>query len=229
MEKRQLRAVPSSVTLIASTKLTNGDLHEELMPVLAARVSHGQDGKTGQNPERDEKLVKYLAEHGHTSPFEHLSATFKVMCPLYVRSEWMRHRTQAYNEVSMRYTSDFIGEVSFPKEWRGQDGTNRQVGSGALDAQTSESCDALLALSYRRALSDYDALLILGVCREQARAVIPVGHITHFYASANLLNWSKFCKLRCAPDAQAEIRELANTISEILNETYPMPWRYLVA
>jgi len=197
------------------------------MPVLAARVSHGQDGKTGQDAVRDERLISFLAKHNHTSPFEHLSATFKISVPLYVAREWMRHRTQSYNEVSMRYTSDFIGEVHFPKEWRGQDGNNRQVGSGNLDEETSKAADALLALSYRRAVDDYDALLALGVCREQARAVIPVGHITHFYATANLLNWSKFCRLRCAEDAQAEIRDPAQEVSKILAELYPLPWRYL--
>lgn len=227
MHKHQLKRVPSQVILIASTKLTNEEVSEELMPVLAARVSHGQDGKTGQDPARDEKLIKFLAEHGHTSPFEHLSATFKISAPLYVAREWMRHRTQSYNEISMRYTSDFIGEVHFPSEWRGQDGSNRQVGSGVLDDETSKAADALLAISYRRAITDYDALLSLGVCREQARSVIPVGHITHYYATANILNWAKFCRLRCAEDAQAEIRELANEVSACLETLYPLSWRYL--
>lgn len=229
MIKHEIKNTPSKVVLIASTKLTEGNLSEELIPVLAARVSHGQDDKTGLNPERDEKLIKFLAEHGHTSPFEHLYATFKISAPLYVAREWMRHRTQSYNEVSMRYTSDFIGEVHFPSQWRGQDGSNRQVGSGTLDEATAQAAEALLALSYRRAIDDYDALLGMGVCREQARSVIPVGHITHFYASANLLNWARFCKLRTAEDAQQEIRELAKEVSTILTRLYSMPWKYLNA
>lgn len=228
MIKHSLKVVQSNVQLIAHTTMQDSELDTNLMPVYAARVSHGQDGKTGQDVAKDERLIKFLAEHQHTSPFEHLSATFRVTAPLYVAREWMRHRTQSYNEISMRYTSDFIGEVHFPSEWRGQDGTNRQVGSGNLDEQTSEAANALLAMAYRHALSCYDALISLGVCREQARSIIPVGHSTHFYATANILNWAKFCKLRCAKDAQAEIRELALEVSKQLNELFPLPWKYLI-
>lgn len=229
MTKHEMRPTKTLVTVEAYTRMADEAIDVNLMPVRAARVSHGQDGKTGQDPERDEKLIKFLAEHGHTSPFEHLSITFKISAPIYVTREWMRHRTQSYNEISMRYTSDFIGEVHFPESWRGQDGTNRQVGSGTLDADTQRCAEIIAKMAYKDALRYYDMLLQQGVCREQARTVIPVGHMTHFYATANLLNWSKFCKLRTAEDAQQEIRELAIDISNKIDTLYPLPWKYLNA
>jgi thymidylate synthase (FAD) len=86
-----------------------------------------------------------------------------------------------------------------------------------------------LEQAYTFALESYDMLLQLGVAREQARSVIPVGHTTMFYATANLLNWAKFCKLRSTPEAQFEIRELSDKVSEILSQLYPTPWKYLNA
>jgi thymidylate synthase (FAD) len=223
----QVKPSQSTVTLIACTKLIEETLPTELMPVLAARVSHGQDGKTGKDAEKDEKLIRFLAEHRHTSPFEHLSLTFKIEAPIFVAREWMRHRTQSFNEISMRYTSDYIGEVYYPNEYRKQDDKNRQVGLGELDADTSEAVEAILTLAYKDAVRYYDMLLEQGLCREQARLVIPVGHMTHFYATANLLNWAKFCKLRQAEDAQFEIRELADKVDAAISDIYPLPWKYL--
>ena len=222
-----MKQVKSKVTLEGYTVLHNNQLDAEWMPVLAARVSHGQDGKTGYDPAKDETLLKFLAKHHHTSPFEHLSATFKITCPLYIRSEWHRHRTQSYNEISMRYTSDYIGEVHMPDKWRKQDDKNRQVGLGDLDEDMAIEATATLRQAYQSALDSYDLLLSMGVCREQARSVIPVGHCTHFYASANLLNWARFVKLRSTPEAQYEIRELSEAIDKELAILYPTPWRYL--
>lgn len=222
-----MKHIKSSVELIAATQLINSELNPEWMPVLAARVSHGQDAKTGQDHAKDEGLLKFLAQHNHTSPFEHLNATFKITCPLFIRSEWHRHRTQSYNEISMRYTSDYVGQVWFPDGWRAQDNKNRQVGLGDLDEVNSKQAESVLSEAYLFALKSYDTLLSLGVCREQARAVIPVGHATHFYASANLLNWARFCKLRSTPQAQLEIRELSDAIDKQLMELYPTPWKYL--
>jgi thymidylate synthase ThyX len=60
-----------------------------------------------------------------------------------------------------------------------------------------------------------------------ARAVLPMGHLTRFYASANIRNWKHFCDLRISPDAQQEIRELAQAVSDELNNLYPNTWKAL--
>lgn len=218
----------SSVKLIAHTLMdVDFKVDADFMPVLAARVSHGQDGKTGEDEEKDIKLMRYLAEHKHMTPFEHVSATFLVECPLFVRSEWHRHRTQAFNEISMRYTDSNIGEVWVPDTFRAQATRNKQSSAGDIEKQ-KEASD-VLQQAYAQSIKAYYRLLELGVAREQARAVIPTGHMTKFYATANIRNWAHFCGLRCAEDAQYEIRVLADEISKQLGLLYPQSWRCLNA
>ncbi len=197
----------------------------DLMPVLAARVSHGQDGKTGTDIEKDKKLMKFLADHKHMTPFEHTSATFLIECPFFVAREWHRHRTQSFNEISARYTSDFVGEFWMPEVFRRQASRNKQSSEG----EVVEQLEAHVTLEnfYIESIKTYDKLIELGVAREMARAVLPMGHLTRFYASANLRNWAHFCKLRQAPDAQQEIRELADAVAEELTKLYPNSWEAL--
>ena len=76
--------------------------------VRSARVSFSQDMTTGDDPERDAKLIRYLASHSHFSPFEHAYVTFHIKCPLFVARQWHRHRSWTFSEVSRRYTSEDI-------------------------------------------------------------------------------------------------------------------------
>lgn len=218
-------AVELAAFTIVNPEFTNID--SELLPLMTARASTGKDYDTGKDTERDEKLFKFLARNHHTSPFEHLSVTFKVSCPLFVRSEWHRHRTQSYNEASMRYTSDFVGNFSLPQDFRGQGKGNLQVGDGVLDSETNERVRKQIQQFYELSHNLYRDLLEAGVAREQARMVIPTGHMTYFYATANILNWARFCALRCAYDAQKEIRDLAIEVDSKLSQCYPRPWKYL--
>ena len=215
------------VELISSTVVHGGKFNVDQMPALSARVSFAQSGKTGKNPEVDLKLMNYLAKHEHYSPFEHQSATFKIVLPLFVAREWMRHRTQSYNEVSMRYSSDPVGKFYYPEIWRLQATRNKQSSAGTVDAQ--EGCTVILKDAYDHAVQAYNALQEKGVCREQARSVVPVGNYTEFYATANLRNWAAFYKLRIAEDAQWEIRQYARCINELITELWPDSWGALNA
>ena len=93
------------------------------LPVSAARASFGNEDKTGDDEAADLKLMKYLADHEHLTPFEYNHATFLVECPLFIRSQIMRHRTFAFNEISRRYTSE---DIAFwvPEKWRAQSKSN---------------------------------------------------------------------------------------------------------
>lgn len=213
------------VELIASTSIHGQKYQTDQMPVLSARVSHASSGKTGCNPERDKKLMHYLAENLHMTPFEHQSVTFKVVLPLFVAREWMRHRTQSYNEVSMRYSSNPVGKLYYPKKWRVQAKTNKQSSEGFVEDQLG--CTTILKEAYQNLIEAYKKLIQKGVCREQARLVVPVGNYTEFYATANLRNWMAFYKLRSAFDAQWEIRQYARCIGEILQEIWPDSWHSL--
>ena len=210
------------IELIASTKLHSEKYCVDQMPVLSARVSHAQSGKTGENQDADKKLMNYLAKNNHMTPFEHQSATFRIVLPGFVIKHWLRHRTQSYNEVSMRYSSDPVGKFYFPTVWRKQETRNKQSSAGEVEDQ--EGCTEILRQAYDNTLSAYKKLQEKGVCREQARSVVPVGNYTEFYATANLRNWLGFYKLRSASDAQWEIRQYARCVSEILSELWPNSW-----
>ncbi|MFC1841859.1 FAD-dependent thymidylate synthase [Candidatus Dependentiae bacterium] len=211
------------VELIASTAINSEKYDADQMPVLSARVSHAASGKTGDDPDRDKKLMKYLADHLHMTPFEHQSVTFKVVLPLFVAREWMRHRTQSYNEVSMRYSSDPVGRFYYPHTWRMQAARNKQSSAG--DVADQQGCAEILKASYEHSLEAYKKLLEKGVCREQARLVVPVGNYTQFYATANLRNWIHFYNLRIAPDAQWEIRQYARCVGEFISDLWPNCWK----
>ena len=210
------------VELVASSQLHGGTFDIDQMPALSARVSFARTGKTGQNPEADKKLMSYLAQNQHMTPFEHQSVTLKIVLPLFVARQWMRHRTQSYNEISMRYSPDPVGKFYYPEEWRKQAATNKQSSVGLVDDQ--QGCDEILKNTYQTCVNAYKTLLEKDVCREQARLVVPVGNYTEFYATANLRNWFAFYKLRIASDAQWEIRQYAKCVGEIIQNLWPQSW-----
>ena len=212
------------IELVAQTHVEDERYEADQMPVLSARVSHAGSDKTGNDAEADIKLMNYLASHKHMTPFEHQYVTFRVKAPIFVFREWHRHRTQAYNEVSMRYCSDPVGTLYRPYTWRQQATRNKQSSAGTLIPALHMQAEAILQEAYTVAIRSYNDLLDLGVCREQARTVIPVGNYSDMYASANLRNWAGFCALRQDPNAQWEIRMFANAIDEMLHEIYPNSW-----
>jgi thymidylate synthase (FAD) len=179
--------------------------------VNAARVSFGRDNQE-TDVEKVKKLINFLARNKHTSPFEHVTATFRIKVPLFIRSQIMRHRTFSYNEISRRYTSDEI-ELWFPNGWRGQSNKNLQCSSGEItDAIADEIFESSVAMS----LQAYHSLLERGIARELARAVLPQSLYTSFYMTGNLHNWSHFLRLRLDAHAQPEVRAVAEAIRDKL-------------
>lgn len=176
--------------------------------VQAARVSLDSGVKT---PEDDVALIYYLMHNRHTSPFEHVKFEFHVACPIFVARQWRTHRTGSTNEVSARYTEleDQFWQPS-SEDLRGQGKGSRQVGSGGV-ARAEEAVE-VFRLAYREAYRCYESLLALGVCREQARAVLPVGVYTQFYWAIDLHNLLHFLGLRDHPHAQEEIRAYARAL-----------------
>lgn len=183
--------------------------------VNAARVSFGK--QIMALTERDEKLISYLVEHDHTSPFEHNQLSFRVKCPLYVARQWMRHRMNSYNEISYRYTQAPV-EFYTPKEWRYQDTVNKQasLGSFTSDEQTKLYNDTINAC-----FKTYETLMAAGVAREQARGVLPSCTYTQFIFTCNLHSLMHFLKLRTHAGAQYEIRCYAEGMLKLAAEHFP--------
>jgi thymidylate synthase (FAD) len=183
--------------------------------------------KSFEVDEKDAKLIKYLADHKHSSPFQHCMVTLHIACPLFVYAQWRRHRTFNYtqiNEISRRYTSEDL-EFHFPSNWRGQSHLNRQGSEGAAEDQFQLSHKFEGAVEH--CIDVYLWMLDMGVAREQARMVLPQNMYTRFYATVDLWNLYHFWSLRQDPHAQEEIRVYADAIDGILSELYPVAWKSL--
>jgi len=191
--------------------------------VQAARVSYGEGTKTVRE---DAALIDYLMRHRHTSPFEMVEFTFHVKAPIFVTRQWFRHRTASVNEISARYSvlKDEFYEPE-PDELRAQSELNKQIGEGELPAEAAEKAARLLAGAEREAYAHYQKLLELGVAREQARSVLPVGIYTEFYWKQDLHNLLHFLKLRLDHHAQAEIRAYARAVAGFVKARVSLVWR----
>ena len=201
---------------------------DDKMIANAARVSFGQDN-TKPLTKKDKGLIKYLIKHRHTSPFEHNSITFMFEVPMFVRSQHMRHRTWAYNEISRRYTEIDL-KFYEPKAFRTQHESNRQASNldSLIDPVITprfadtyiKSSDAMVAF-HKHALDLFNHLIAKGVCREQARGVLPQNLYAKYYGTVNLSNLLKFIDLRTHEGAQWEIQKTAEACLDIASEIWP--------
>ena len=202
----------------------------DLSVVNAARVSFGTEKNSVD--EKDIKLIGYLMNHNHSSPFEHCALTFKFTVPLFIRSQHHRHRTWAYNEISRRYT-DIDIKFYEPKLFRTQHETNRQASKDKLiDPPLNDTLNRILPTPpYRaseavrahnaRSLDLYNDLISRGVCREQARGVLPQNLYTEYFGTVNLHNLLKFVSLRTHQGAQWEIQKVAQACLRIAKGLFP--------
>mgnify|MGYP004649528165 CR=1 FL=1 len=186
--------------------------------VNAARVSFGK--MRSQMDERDVKLLRYLLENRHTTPLEHVTFTFLVHCPLFVRSQWHRHRTWSYNEISRRYTEVDL-EFYVPPQIHAQAANDRQASAPAPEDMDQAALQELIRRANEASLAAYEQLLQKGVCREQARGVLTQNLMTTFWATVDLANLIKFIDLRSSAHAQWEIRQYSDAIKELIRPHFP--------
>lgn len=199
----------------------------DLTVVNSARVSFGV--QKDEIDEKDKRLINYLIRHKHTSTLEHNLITYRFCVPLFVRSQHHRHRTWSYNEISRRYTDVNIQFYS-PEVFRTQHKSNRQA-SNANETKNPvmyhfEDGGTLRAASlikrhHEHSLKLFDDLISSGVCREQARGVLPQNMYTEYYGTVNLSNLLKFVDLRTHDGAQWEIQKAAEACLEIATDLFP--------
>jgi thymidylate synthase (FAD) len=200
----------------------------DLSVVNAARVSFAR--RKEEMDDSDGGLIRFLMRERHGTPFEHNAFRFHVRAPLFVAREWFRHRIGSYNEFSMRYakaTDEFY--VPALEDVRTQVG---KPGSYSFEAVTDEVAQATrdeLASVYAAAYSAYERLVELGVARELARAVMPVGAYTEFYWTVNARALMNFISLRAAETAQREIRRYADAVEVFFAEHMPVTYEAFVA
>jgi len=198
--------------------------------VNAARASFGVE--IDEVTDRDRKLFKTCARDGHTSTMEHNVFTFAFKVPLFVARQHMRHRTWSFNEISRRYTDKNL-DFYLPQAFRKQSESNRQasiVGSdhnpivytvaGTL-SDYPYTASQVLENHTEDSIRSYNEMIKAGVCREQARMILPQNLYTYYWGTVNLNNFFKFYQLRNHPGAQLEIQEMAIACYELLKEVIP--------
>ena len=195
----------------------------DLSVVNAARVSYSKtkdvfDGK-------DEKLIKFLAEHEHWSPFAHASMQFRIKAPIFVARQLVKHQVGlVWNEVSRRYV-DFPPEIYKPDAWRGRPVNSKQGSDGTVEL--GQTIDHNLETTMESCLILYNTMIQKGVAPEQARMVLPQSMMTEWYWSGTVYAFARVCNLRCKPDTQKETQDVANVIDKLADEAFPYCWKYL--
>ena len=205
----------------------------DAMVANAARISTGKDSLLSSalsDREKIKGLIGYLMRNRHGTPFEHNSFTFRIECPIFVAREFMRHRMVSYNEVSGRYSeilpAFWVPAAARPLVQEGKPGhyvmkpgtrSHYVITTGTIKNAAIEAYNA------------YEYLLGQGICREVARAALPVSVYTSFYATMNARSLMNFLSLRVDdPDAaypskpQYEIEQAALAMEDIFRQRMPL-------
>lgn len=190
--------------------------------VRSARVSYNADWRVGTDRGSDHRLIHYLMEHGHTSPFESCGILLEVKAPIAMFRQWLRHRTQRPNEVSARYTSLDMGfYLPDEQDITTQDEKNRQCRTDIPHPRAAEFRERLrvvMADAYR----EYQELIADGCPRELARLALPVSTYSRMFTHVDLNNLFKFLRERLAPGAQLEIRRYARAVMSLAEPHFPV-------
>ena len=226
----------------------------DLSVVNAARVSFGkksewelvtfhlgedwQEAQLRALKETDDKLIKYLATHGHYSPFGHCFASFHIKAPIFVARQLVKHEYLRMNEISRRYV-DSEPEFYVPEVWRGRSKDKKQGSDGIVDLEdiVMFANGGIIGPWYlgeemrehwSRSLEQYNLLLESGVAPEMARMVLPQSMYTEWYWSGSMDAFANMCNLRLKEDTQYETRLVAQQIDKVMGELYPVSWTALV-
>jgi thymidylate synthase (FAD) len=192
----------------------------DLTVVNAARVSFGK--RKDVFDDKDAELVAYLAAHEHTAPFRHAYFTFHVKAPIFVFRQWMKHRIASdFNEISGRYVEFSPDEFYVPEQFRQQAKVNKQGSEGEIPEESRSAAIDAYTEACRNCVAQYKLLIEMGVCREQARCVLPLALYSEVYWTASLQAVAHFLHLRLDSHAQWEIRQFAKAVRDLTEPIFP--------
>lgn len=223
----------------------------DLSVVNAARVSFAkesnweldpEDGDWDENTrkflsEKDQKLISYLAKHNHWTPFAHCFLSFRIKAPIFVARQLVKHQVGlAWNEVSRRYVDD-EPEFFLPTSWRGRPESSKQGSSDKeithlsmfdLEYESITPIKNAAAVIIEYCLDLYNSMIKEGVAPEQARMILPQNTMTEWIWSGSLAAFARVCKLRLDAHAQAETKEIAEHINNLVPEEFEHSWKALM-
>jgi thymidylate synthase (FAD) len=180
----------------------------------AARVSFHKNADEYCRAD-NEKLIKYLAKHGHYSPFNHAFLSFRVKAPIFVARQLVKHKFLPWNEVSRRYVDD-EPEFYCPPKLRARADNVKQ---GSSDVEEYTAAPFVIA---KACLEEYQYLIDSGFAPEEARMVLPLNTMTEWVWSGTLGAWLDMLKLRLDPHTQEETRTVAAGILVHVSTLFPI-------
>jgi len=207
----------------------------DLSVVNAARVSFGKiadwntpsQGKSSGLRSKDEKLIKYLANHKHMSPFGHAFASFHIKAPIFVARQLVKHKFLRWNEISRRYVKT-DPEFYYPDHYRKTADDKKQGSGDRIEDAASNIAIQNVTRHVAQSLIQYQNLLSSGVCEEQARIVLPQNTMTEWYWSGSLDAFADMVRLRISGSTQQETRNVAWQIDEKMLELFPISWEAIL-
>lgn len=186
---------------------------EKTMAYIARVSSNNQD-----NPDYA-KLIKYMIDHSHWSPFEHASMTVEIETSRMIAAQILRHRSFKFQEFSQRYSEPTTVHIYEPRK---QDSKNRQNSIDDFDEEFKERWREAVEGWANSAFHVYELALQEGVAKECARALLPMCVGTRMYMTGDVRSWIHYIQLRTHTDTQLEHREIAEEIKEIFIEQFPV-------
>lgn len=202
----------------------------DLTTVNAARVSYGAESK--EMTERDSRLVDFLAEHGHVTPFRHATVQLRCRAPIFLARQLGKHQVGfSWNEISRRYKDGDSIEIEcyVPEEVLARPEKLMTQTAIPMAADFAADMQHYIHCQNQSAVRQYKALVELGVAPEQARMVLPQSMITEWTWTGSLYGWASLYKQRSSEHAQYEARLFAEEVNKIMSELFPICWKALIS
>lgn len=197
----------------------------DLTVVNAARCSFGKRTEVWR-PDKDDRLLRFLARNKHEIPFAHPHVSFHFKAPIFVARQLAKHQVGfVWSEISRRYVTG-APEFYWPDAWR-EAAPDKKQGSMASEIRTWPSIMTDYQLQAEGCVEAYEAALAGGLAPELARMILPANLYTEWHWTGSLLGWSRVWGLRVKPDAQQETREVVTMIGETMQELFPVAWNVL--
>jgi thymidylate synthase (FAD) len=197
---------------------------DDLMVVNAARVSYGK--AKASLDEKDSRLIKFLVEHGHTSPFRHPQLQFRIQCPVFVERQLFKHQVGlTANSISGRYV-DFSDEYWIPDQLRLQSKDSKQGSSGDIDPERNSYLINKIKEAIGVCKDIYEEMESSGVAKEQCRVILPLCLETQFIWTGSLAAFMHLWRLRLKPDAQKETRDVASMMLDLVKKIPGDPFKF---
>jgi len=194
--------------------------------VDAARVSFSKQAEN-YGPKQNNRLIEYLAREQHFHPFSHPHVTFRCAAPIFVARQLAKHQVGGtWNEISRRYVRS-NPDYWRPHAFRKAADDIKQGSDTEAHAKSDEFLDEYHEICID-AIAAYNKMVALGICSEQARAVLPQSIITEWVWTGSLLFWSRVHHLRSTCDAQRETQVFAERLNEQMSHLFPISWKALI-